>query len=64
MLAGRTYMEHNNPVTSMVYKNICAKYRLEVVRSKCNTPPNVVDIDHAKISWDFRIQADKWVIAK
>ncbi|KAK1798039.1 hypothetical protein P4O66_000539 [Electrophorus voltai] len=50
-------------MAGIVYRNICAKYGLEVPRSNCDIPPKVVENYCVKILWDFQIQADKMVMA-
>lgn len=45
MQAGTTYMEWQNQVDGIVFSSICADYRLEALRSKWNTPPNMVEND-------------------
>ena len=63
MLAGKAYMERHNQVAGIVYRNICAEYKLETPRSKWEAPPKVMENDQAKILWDFQIQTDKMVMA-
>lgn len=46
----------------MEYVNISSEYRVEVPKSKWETPPKVVDNCRGKILWDFRIQTDKQVL--
>ncbi|KAF7663723.1 hypothetical protein LDENG_00203700, partial [Lucifuga dentata] len=47
----------------IVYRNICAKYGLEVPKSKWETPPKVVENSRAKVLWDFKFQTDKQLLA-
>ena len=63
MQAETAYMECHNQVASIVYRNICTEYGLEVPRSQWKTPPKVVDNDQAKILWDLQIQTYKLVMA-
>ena len=49
-------MERHHQVASIVYRNICAKYGLEVPGS---APLMGIDKIWAKILWDFQIQTDK-----
>jgi len=53
MQAGTTYMQHHNQVAVIVYRSICAKYGLEVSKSKWKIPSNVVENDRAKILLAF-----------
>ncbi|XP_037549573.1 usherin [Nematolebias whitei] len=61
--AGKAYMEHHEQAAGIVYRNICAKYGLEVPQLKLETPPKVVEKGRTKILWDFQIQTDKQVMA-
>ena len=63
MLAGKAYMERHNQVASIVHRNICTEYGLEVPGSRWKTPPKVIQNDRAKILWDFQFQTDKLVMA-
>ncbi|XP_078022977.1 uncharacterized protein LOC144462717 [Epinephelus lanceolatus] len=63
MQAGSAYMERHNQVAGIVYRNICTQYELEVPKSRCDTPPNVVENYRAKILWDFSFQTDKQMLA-
>lgn len=45
MLAGRACMERYNQGAGIVYRIICAEYGLEVLRSKWETPPSVVETE-------------------
>ncbi|KAF7645383.1 hypothetical protein LDENG_00205520, partial [Lucifuga dentata] len=40
------------------YRNICAEFRLEVPKSKWETPPKVIEIDRAKNLWDLKFQTN------
>nr|XP_020470896.1 rho-related GTP-binding protein RhoA-B-like [Monopterus albus] len=51
-------MERHNQVAGIVYRNICAEYRLEVPKSRWDTPPKVVENDQAKILWDIKIKTE------
>ncbi|KAF7649100.1 hypothetical protein LDENG_00146690 [Lucifuga dentata] len=62
MLAGTAYTERHNQVAGIVYRNICAKYRLEVPKSKWETPPKVVENGRDKVLWDFKFQTDKQLL--
>ncbi|KAF7647953.1 hypothetical protein LDENG_00164190, partial [Lucifuga dentata] len=42
---------------------ICAKYGLEVPKSKWETPPKVVENGRAKVLWEFKFQTDKLLLA-
>ena len=50
-------------MAGIIYRNICAKYRLEVPKSKWEIPPKVLENDRAKILRDFQIQTAKQVTA-
>ncbi|KAF7641260.1 hypothetical protein LDENG_00287520 [Lucifuga dentata] len=63
MLAGTAYTERHNQVAGIVYRNICAKYGLEVLKSKWETPPKVVENSRAKVLWDFKFQTDQQLLA-
>ncbi|KAF7655094.1 hypothetical protein LDENG_00060930, partial [Lucifuga dentata] len=63
MLAGTAYTEKHNQVAGIVYRNVCAEYRLEVPKSKWETPPKVVENGRAKVLWDFKFQTDKQLLA-
>ncbi|KAF7670308.1 hypothetical protein LDENG_00271880, partial [Lucifuga dentata] len=63
MLAGTAYTERHNKVAGIVYRSICAEYRLEVPKSKWETPPKVVENSRAKVLWDFKFQTDKQLLA-
>ena len=63
MQAGRAYTERHSQVSGIVYRDICAKYELEVPKSNWETPPKVVENDRAKILLDFQIQTNKQVMA-
>ena len=58
-LAGTEYTERHNKVASIVYRAICAEYNFEHSKGWWVKPEKVVRNDHAKIHWDFPIQADK-----
>ncbi|XP_076610522.1 uncharacterized protein LOC143335176 [Chaetodon auriga] len=53
MLAGKAYMECHNQVASIIHRNICTEYGLEVPGSRWKTPPKVIQNNQAKIPWDF-----------
>lgn len=58
----RTAQWHNQ-VAGIVYGNICTEYWLEVPKSKWETALKVIENGRAKILWDFKLQADKQVLA-
>ncbi|KAF7642179.1 hypothetical protein LDENG_00262910 [Lucifuga dentata] len=62
MLDGTAYTERHNQVAGIVYRNICAEYGLEVLKSKWETPPKVVENGRAKVLWDFKFQTDKQLL--
>jgi len=49
---GTANMAHHNKVTGIVYRNICAEPGLEEPRYKQTAPPNVAEMDKARILWD------------
>ena len=61
-LAGTEYTERHNSMASIVYRTICAVYNLEHSKNWWVEPEKVVRNDHAKILWDFPIQADKHLL--
>lgn len=45
----------NTTTKWLVYRNIYAKYELEVPRSKWKTPPKVIENDQVRILWNFQM---------
>jgi len=58
----QAYIERLNKVEA-AYRNICAKYRLEVPKST-EILPKVGENGKAKIPWALQIQTDKLVMIK
>ncbi|KAF7648097.1 hypothetical protein LDENG_00161950, partial [Lucifuga dentata] len=55
------YIGRHSQVAGIVYRNICVEFRLEVLKSKWETPPKVIENGRTKILWDFKFQANKQV---
>ncbi|KAF7655154.1 hypothetical protein LDENG_00059220, partial [Lucifuga dentata] len=59
----KSYTERHNQVAGIVYRNICAKFRLEVPKSKWETPSKVTENNgRAKILWGFKFRTGKQVL--
>lgn len=63
MQAGTIYMKRYNEVIAIVYRNICAKFEVELPNSQWDTSHEVVDKSKAKILWDFNFQTDKQLLS-
>lgn len=61
--ADKAYIDCHNQVAGIVYRNIYAKYGLEVPQSKLEMPPRVVENSSNKILWDMQVQTYKQAMA-
>lgn len=62
MQAWTAYTERYNQVAGIVYRSLCAKYGLEVPKSKSDTPQKVIE-NRANILWDFKFHIEKQLLA-
>ena len=62
MLAGKAYLQRHNQVSSIVSRNICTEYALNIPGSKWTPPPKMIENDWATILWVFRTHTDKMLM--
>uniref|UniRef100_A0A803TE67 Stress induced phosphoprotein 1 n=1 Tax=Anolis carolinensis TaxID=28377 RepID=A0A803TE67_ANOCA len=59
-IAQTDYKQRHNYVAQMIHWNLCLKYHLPAVKNWWDhKPAKVLENEHTKILWDFRIQTDK-----
>ncbi|XP_062829348.1 zinc finger protein with KRAB and SCAN domains 5 isoform X3 [Anolis carolinensis] len=59
-IAQTDYKQRHNYVAQMIHWNLCLKYHLPAAKNWWDhKPAKVLENEHAKILWDFRIQTDK-----
>lgn len=58
----RAHTKRYNQVAGIAYRNITFEYGLQVHKSQCEAPQEVVESNRVKILWDFNIQTDKQLL--
>ncbi|WP_411028253.1 hypothetical protein, partial [Salmonella sp. s60131] len=59
-IAQTDYKQRHNVVAQMVHWNLCQNYHLPVAKNWWDhKPEKVIENEHAKLLWDFRIQTDR-----